>query len=83
MIPIRGGESVTLQIPLGRYRNSYASNASMHIRTFRNGGETALRAVFHSSVQALACKDYTAKQLDAWAPREYDAGQWSERIRGN
>ena len=55
----------------------------MHIRTFRNGDETALRAVFHSSVHALACKDYTAEQLDAWAPRQYDAAQWGERVRGN
>lgn len=28
MIPIRGGETATLQIPLGRYRLTYASNAS-------------------------------------------------------
>lgn len=28
MIPIRGGETATLQVPLGRYRISYAPNAS-------------------------------------------------------
>lgn len=28
MIPIRGGETVTLQVPLGRYRISYAPDAS-------------------------------------------------------
>ena len=55
----------------------------MHIRTFRNGDETALRAIFYSSVHALASKDYTAEQLDAWAPRQYDAAQWGERVRGN
>lgn len=55
----------------------------MHIRTFRNGDETALRAVFYSSVHTVACKDYTAGQLDAWAPHQYDAAQWGERIRGN
>ena len=55
----------------------------MHIRAFRNGDETALRAIFYSSVHALACKDYTAGQLDAWAPRQYDAAQWGERVRGN
>jgi len=55
----------------------------MHIRPFRDGDETALRVVFHSSVHALACKDYTAEQLDAWAPRQYDAAQWGERVRGN
>lgn len=55
----------------------------MQIRNFRNGDESALRAVFHSSVHSLACKDYTAEQLDAWAPRVYDAAQWGERIRDN
>ncbi len=55
----------------------------MHIRTFRNGDETSLRAIFHSSVHDLARHQYTAEQLDAWAPRQYDAGQWGERIRGN
>lgn len=55
----------------------------MHIRTFHPGDEPALRAVFYSSVHALACKDYTAEQLEAWAPRQYDAAQWGERIRGN
>ena len=55
----------------------------MHIRTFRNGDETALRAIFHSSVHALACKDYTAEQLEAWSPRQYEAAQWGERVRGS
>jgi putative acetyltransferase len=54
----------------------------MHIRTFGNGDETALRAIFYSSVHALARKDYTAEQLDAWVPRQYDAGQWGERVCG-
>ena len=55
----------------------------MHIRTFRNGDEAALHAIFHSSVYALACKDYTTEQLDAWAPRQYDAAQWGEWVRGS
>jgi len=59
------------------------TQSSMPIHNFHPGDEPALRAVFHSSVHALACKDYTAEQLDAWAPREYDAGLWGERIRGN
>ena len=42
---------------------------SFHIRNFCPGDEPALRAVFHASVHGLACKDYTAEQLAAWAPR--------------
>ncbi len=55
----------------------------MPIRNFLPGDEPALRAVFYSSVHDLARHQYTAEQLDAWAPRQYDAGQWGERIRGN
>lgn len=55
----------------------------MPIRTFHPGDEPALRAVFYSSVHALARHHYTAEQLDAWAPRQYDAAQWGERVRGN
>lgn len=55
----------------------------MRIRPFRAGEEAALREVFHSSVHQRACRDYSAEQLEAWAPREYDPGRWSERIRAN
>jgi putative acetyltransferase len=55
----------------------------MHLRPFHPGDEPALRAVFHSSVHALACRDYSAEQLAAWAPHQYDAAQWGERLRGN
>lgn len=55
----------------------------MHLRPFHPGDEPALRAVFHSSVHALACRDYSAEQLAAWAPHQYDAALWGERLRGN
>lgn len=56
---------------------------SVHIRNFRPGDEPALRAVFHASVHGLACKNYTAEQLAAWAPLHHDAPQWAERMRAN
>lgn len=55
----------------------------MRIRPFHAGDEPALRAVFHSSIHQLACQHYTAEQLQAWAPAEYDALQWAERLRAN
>lgn len=55
----------------------------MHIRPFLPGDESALRAVFHSSVHQLACQHHTAEQLQAWAPTDYDAAQWAERLRAN
>ena len=39
----------------------------------------ALWAVFHSSVH----QHYSAAQLQAWAPVDYDAAQWAERLRAN
>ena len=34
-------------------------------------------------MHALACRDYSAEQLAAWAPHQYDAAQWGERLRDN
>ena len=53
------------------------------IRNFRPGDEPALRAVFHASVHGLACKNYTAEQLAAWAPLHHDAAQWALRMQAN
>lgn len=55
----------------------------MHIRPFLPGDEAALRAVFHASVHQLAHPHYSAAQLRAWAPADYDAAQWAERLRAN
>ncbi len=54
----------------------------LHVRALRRGDEYALRKVFYSSVHELACKDYTAEQLEAWAPEAYELIPWAERIRG-
>jgi len=55
----------------------------MRLRLFHPGDEPLLRAVFHASVHGLACRDYSAAQLAAWAPLTYDAVQWGERLRDN
>lgn len=55
----------------------------LHIRPFLFDDARALRDVFHSSVHQLARQHYTAAQLQAWAPTEYDAAQWAERLRAN
>ena len=55
----------------------------MHIRLFHPEDAPALRTVFHSSVHQLARSHYSAAQLQAWAPAEYDAAQWAERLRAN
>jgi putative acetyltransferase len=55
----------------------------MQLRPFRPGDEALSRAVFYASVHGLACRDYSAEQLTAWAPLDYDAVQSGERLRAN
>lgn len=51
------------------------------VRRFRHGEERALHTVFHSAVHGLACRDYTAEQIDAWAPADIDRQAWAARIQ--
>jgi len=53
----------------------------MHIRPFRLGEERALHAVFHSAIHGLASKDYTAEQIQAWAPANLDQEIWARRMQ--
>lgn len=53
----------------------------MLIRPFEAGEEAALRTVFFESVHGLARFDYSASQLDAWAPAQYDTAAWAQRMR--
>src|SRR5262245_12192322 len=53
----------------------------MRIREFRIGDESALHEVFHSAVHDVASRDYTAEQIEAWAPASFDRDQWAERMR--
>lgn len=53
------------------------------IRPFHRGEELLLRALFHDSVHRLAAAHYTAEQLEAWAPADFDVQGWCARIRGN
>lgn len=54
---------------------------AIHIRNFCLGDEPALRALFHAAVHSLAAQDYNPDQLAAWAPLQYDAAPWAERMR--
>ena len=53
----------------------------MYLRDFTFGDEPALQAVFYSAVHTIAASDYTAAQLDAWAPDRPDMGRWTVRMR--
>ena len=55
----------------------------MHIRSYLPGEEAQLHAIFHSAVHGLAWRHYTAEQLHAWAPHDYDCALWAQRMRAN
>jgi putative acetyltransferase len=43
------------------------------IRSFRAEDAPALARLFHAAVHEIACRDYSAEQLDAWSPEPPDA----------
>jgi putative acetyltransferase len=57
------------------------ASQSLHIRRYRPGEEAALREIFHSAVHMLASRDYSAEQLNAWAPPNPDPVRWERKIR--
>ena len=54
----------------------------MLIREFRFGDEPALHGVYHSAIHQIAIRDYTAEQVNAWAPGTLDLEVWEKRMRG-
>lgn len=61
--------------------NAPLQHHPMLIRAFAPGEEPALHAIFHSAVHEIAAGRYSPEQREAWAPTDYDATQWAERIR--
>lgn len=58
----------------------------MNIRRYAPGEESALRAVFRSSVRGLAWRNYTPVQIEAWSPSEEGPElreHWLRRIQSN
>ena len=51
------------------------------IRRYVPGEEAKLFEVYFSAIHLIASKDYTAEQVEAWAPRTLDAALWNARIR--
>jgi putative acetyltransferase len=55
--------------------------AGIQIRHFRVGDEDALFKVFHSAIHLIANRDYTAEQINAWAPDNINRELWSAKMR--
>jgi putative acetyltransferase len=54
----------------------------MHIRRFMAGEEASLFEIYFSAIHLIACRDYTAEQINAWAPSNVDSTLWQSRMRG-
>jgi putative acetyltransferase len=54
----------------------------MHIRRVVIGEEPALFGIYHSAIHLVASRDYTAEQIEAWAPMDLDRDLWANRMRG-
>ncbi len=51
------------------------------IRRHKEGEESALFDVYYSAIHLIASRDYTAEQIQAWAPADLDPGIWTAKIR--
>ena len=54
----------------------------MIVRLFQPRDAQALWDVFYSAIHQTAAADYTAEQLNAWAPIIPDPAQWALRMEG-
>ncbi|MDR6890980.1 MULTISPECIES: GNAT family N-acetyltransferase [Variovorax] len=55
----------------------------MKVRPFKAGDEAPLLAVFRSAVHRIASRDYSAEQVQAWAPADLCVEEFSDRLRTN
>jgi putative acetyltransferase len=44
---------------------------------------STLRALLHAAVHQLGSRHYSAAQCAAWAPEQYDAAAWQQRLAAN
>ena len=52
----------------------------MHLRPYRPPDLPALLDLFYQTVHTVCSRDYTAAQLDAWAPAAPDTAAWREKL---
>ena len=52
----------------------------LSIRQYQQGDELALREIFFNTIRNVNIKDYSASQVQAWAPDIYDKSVWCERV---
>lgn len=55
----------------------------MRIRKYEPSDLEPLARLFYETVHAVNRKDYTARQLEAWAPGNVDLDAWNTSFRGH
>ena len=50
------------------------------IKHYHQGIEKALFEVFRSAITQVCSKDYSAEQIQAWVPAQYEHAKWKKRI---
>ncbi|WP_054957900.1 GNAT family N-acetyltransferase [Paenibacillus dakarensis] len=53
----------------------------MEIRKYQYGEESQLMDIFVSSIRENAKNDYSAQQLEAWAPDHINSEEWIDRMK--
>jgi putative acetyltransferase len=54
---------------------------SARVRRYEPGEEPALFDIYFTAIHLVASHDYTAEQIQAWAPRDLDPGLWKNKMR--
>lgn len=55
----------------------------MNLRRFLPGDEDALWRVHYSAIHQIAARDYSAEQINAWAPSSIAPESWAAHMRSN
>ncbi|MCC9656175.1 GNAT family N-acetyltransferase [Rhodopirellula halodulae] len=64
--------------------NSQSSPAVQYqIREWSGKDASACWQLFHDTVHRVNIRDYDERAVNAWAPRQTDLTQWTDRFRGN
>lgn len=53
----------------------------MQFRKYASSDMDEIAKLFYDTVHTVNAADYTAAQLDAWAPRDLDAKLWDESLK--
>jgi len=53
----------------------------LEIRRYKPGEERTIRDVYYSSNHHVVCSDYSAAQIERWAPHYYDTQAWCDHLQ--